>query len=220
MLVFNLISYAQNEGSASEVVSDLKKYNQFVIDHPEMKMVNLARIIPQLKVELIYATDANFTHVRMYPKNTNYTFMRQCTAEKLLAAAVEFERSGIGIKVWDAYRPYHVTQKFWDLIHDERYVANPSKGSGHNRGIAIDMTLYDLKTGKELDMPTGFDDFSEAAHHGYMILSEEKIKNREFLKKIMEGNGFKSFQTEWWHYYIPNPDKYPVMDITLKSLKN
>ena len=186
---------------------------------PDLRMVNLKENVPNINIKLIYATKENFTHVRMYPIKTNYTFIRKAAADKLSHVAIELSKMGLGIMVWDAYRPYRVTEKFWELIHDDRYVANPAKGSGHNRGIAIDMTLYDLKTGKELSMPTGFDDFTEAAHHGYMQLSEDKIRNRELLKNIMEKNGFKSFSTEWWHYYIPNPDEYPVMDLLLSDLK-
>ena len=93
----------------------------------------------------------------------------------------------------NTYRPYQVTVRFWKLIHDERYVANPQKGSGHNRGIAIDLTLYRLSDGIELEMPTGFDDFSVRAHHGYLQLEEKQIKNRELLRSVMEKHGFVRF---------------------------
>ena len=139
-------------------------------------------------------------------------------AKALAEAAAELRTLNLGFIIWDAYRPFHVTVKFWDLIHDERYVANPSKGSGHNRGIAVDLTLYDLSTGKELNMPTGFDDFSEYAHHGVILSDPEKIKNRELLKSIMEKHGFLKFETEWWHYYWPGGDKYDVMDIPFEKL--
>jgi D-alanyl-D-alanine dipeptidase len=132
--------------------------------------------------------------------------------------AAALKEKGLGIKVWDAYRPYQVTVRFWNLIHDERYVANPAKGSGHNRGIAIDLTLYNLSDGKELDMPTGFDDFSVRAHHGYMQLEEKQIQNRELLRAVMEKYGFVRFETEWWHYYWPGAEKFAVLDLPFRQL--
>ena len=129
------------------------------------------------------------------------------------------EALGLGLLIWDAYRPYSVTVRFWKLIHDERYVANPAKGSGHNRGIAVDLSLYHLSSGKALSMPTDFDDFSEKAHHGYAQLNQEQIKNRELLLSLMVKYGFKKFETEWWHYYWPDSEKYEILDIPFNKLK-
>ena len=189
------------------------------LKNPNLKMIELQKIIPNIKYELHYATKDNFTKVRLYPKNLTKTFLRKKPAEALAEAAKELSTMGIGFMIWDAYRPYSVTQKFWELIHDERYVANPAKGSGHNRGIAIDLTLIDLKTGEELNMPTKFDDFSEKAHHGFQHLSPIQIKNREILKSTMEKHGFLKFQTEWWHYYWPNGNDYDVLDLSFSKLK-
>jgi D-alanyl-D-alanine dipeptidase len=137
----------------------------------------------------------------------------------LTKVAIELEKTGMGILVWDAYRPHAATVKFWKLIHDERYVANPAKGSGHNRGIAIDMILYKLSSGDMIEMPTGFDNFSDTAHHDFMQLNKEKINNRSILKTIMEKNGFQSFQTEWWHYSWPNNKEYKVLNVPFKKIK-
>jgi len=202
-----------------KITSDINTLRQDILTDASLEMIELRKSIPTIEYDLKYATSDNFTHVRLYPEGLHCTFMRKEAVEALVKINHELAKKGISIKVWDAYRPYAVTQKFWDLIHDERYVANPSKGSGHNRGIAIDLTLIDVNTGKELDMPTEFDDFSERAHHGYMNLSPEKIKNREFLREIMEKNGFIKFDTEWWHYYLPNGDKYNVLDIPFEKLK-
>jgi D-alanyl-D-alanine dipeptidase len=201
------------------VISKIREYKKKILANPSLKMVELQKIIPNIKYELHYATTDNFTKVRLYPKNLTKTFLRKKPAEALAEAAKELSTMGIGFKIWDAYRPYSVTQKFWKLIHDERYVANPAKGSGHNRGIAIDLTLIDLKTGEELNMPTKFDDFSEKAHHGFQHLSPIQIKNREILKSTMEKHGFLKFQTEWWHYYWPNGNDYDVLDLSFSKLK-
>jgi len=205
--------------SAPTIISKNWELKKMTLKNPNLKMIELQKIIPNIKYELHYATKDNFTKVRLYPKNLTKTFLRKKPAEALAEAAKELSKMGIGFKIWDAYRPYSVTQKFWELIHDERYVANPAKGSGHNRGIAIDLTLIDLKTEEELNMPTKFDDFSEKAHHGFQQLSPMQIKNREILKSTMEKHGFLKFQTEWWHYSWPNKNEYDVLDLSFSKLK-
>lgn len=200
------------------VTDNMNELNLMVAKNPKMEMVELKKIVPNIKYDLRYAQKTNFTSHRLYPKRLKTTYLRKEAAIALMSVALELEQLGLGILVWDAYRPFSVTEKFWDLIHDERYVANPMKGSGHNRGIAIDMTIYDLKSGSPLDMPTGFDDFSEKAYHGYQNLTDNKIKNRDLLKSVMEKNGFIKFDTEWWHYSLPTPSKYDILDITFQRL--
>ena len=106
----------------------------------------------------------------------------------------------------------------WKLIGDERYVANPAKGSGHNRGLSVDLTIVDVKTGIEVDMGTDFDHFSDTAHHDFHSLSDEVIRNRKWLKAMMEEQGFKALPTEWWHYSWPNNRDYEVLDLKHKKL--
>jgi D-alanyl-D-alanine dipeptidase len=183
------------------------------------QLVELKQTIPLLRYDLKYASKENFTGKRMYPNNTQRTYLVKEAAFALKKVAIELEAKHLGILVWDAYRPFRTTVKFWRLIHDERYVANPAKGSGHNRGIAIDMTLFDLSTGELLEMPTGFDNFSDTAHHDFKLLDEKKITNRLLLKDIMEKYGFKSFETEWWHYSWPNNRNYEILNTSFKSLK-
>ena len=185
----------------------------------EKLLVELKSIVPNIRYELRYATKNNFTGKRIYPANTDQTYMISEAAEALKNISQVLSKSNLGIVVWDAYRPFNATVKFWNLIHDERYVANPAKGSGHNRGIAIDMSLYDLSNGKLVEMPTGFDNFSDTAHHDFMSLDNEKIKNRLFLKNLMEQYGFQSFQTEWWHYSWPNNKGYEILNIPFRKLK-
>jgi D-alanyl-D-alanine dipeptidase len=176
-------------------------------------------MVPGLVYDLRYATTNNFMKRLMYPAGTNITFMRLPAVKAMQQVQQELNKSGLGLKIFDAYRPFSVTVKFWELVHDERYTANPSKGSGHNRGIAADLTIINLKTGKELDMGTGFDNFTDSAHHAFTKLPEEVLQNRLLLKSTMEKYGFKAFDTEWWHYFLDNGSKYEILDIDFKKLK-
>ncbi len=202
-----------------KIIESTAEFKQSTIIEPKLRLVELKSIIPHIQYDLKYATKDNFTKVRLYPALTKHTYLRNDPAKALARAAKELEEKGLGILVWDAYRPYHVTVKFWNLIKDERYVAHPAKGSGHNRGIAIDMTVYDLKTGALLEMPTTFDDFSEKAHHGFEGITALQKANREMLRTIMEKHGFIKFQTEWWHYYWPNGEQYDVLDFSFNQIK-
>lgn len=184
----------------------------------EDQLIELKEIIPYLRYDLKYASNQNFTGKRVYPKNTQSSYLVKEAAQSLKNIAKELEAKNLGLLIWDAYRPYRATVKFWKMIHDERYVANPAKGSGHNRGIAVDLTLYEISTGELLEMPTGFDNFSDTAHHDFMLLAEKKIMNRQLLKNTMEKHGFKSLETEWWHYAWPNDRNYPIMNISFKRL--
>jgi D-alanyl-D-alanine dipeptidase len=107
----------------------------------------------------------------------------------------------------------------WEIVPDDRYAANPANGSGHNRGIAVDLTLTELKTGNKLPMPTDYDDFTDSAHHTFMELDSTVLANRNLLKGVMEHYGFKALETEWWHYSLPNAKYYPLMDISFKKLR-
>jgi D-alanyl-D-alanine dipeptidase len=207
------------EKNQLKVISSRDSLEMTIALDPLLEMMELKQLVPNIKYDLAYAQKSNFTKHRLYPKRLKSTYLRKEPALALSKIAEELADKGLGILVWDAYRPYFVTERFWKLIHDERYVANPIKGSGHNRGIAIDMTLYELSSGTLIDMPTGFDDFSENAHHGYQNISEINIKNREILKGVMEKNGFIKFETEWWHYSWPSPSKYDVLNIPFSQLK-
>ncbi|MCK5086862.1 MAG: M15 family metallopeptidase, partial [Melioribacteraceae bacterium] len=124
---------------------------------------------------------------------------------------------GIGIKIWDGYRPRAVQYLFWELYPNGTYIANPSSGSKHNRGGAVDLTLIDLSTGTELEMPTLFDDFSDKASHTYSSLPQEVINNRELLKDIlMNVAGLNIYSAEWWHYEVPGASSYPLLDFQMK----
>jgi D-alanyl-D-alanine dipeptidase len=182
-------------------------------------MVELRKVVPGIVYDLRYATKNNFMHRRMYPKNTNITFLRLPAALALREIQYELNAKGYGLKIFDAYRPYSVTVSFWELVKDPRYVAEPTKGSGHNRGLAVDCTILKLTDHKELDMGTGFDNFTDSAHHDFTRLPQEVLDNRKMFREIMEKYGFRAFETEWWHYYWPNDRNYEVLDIPFHKLK-
>ncbi len=180
------------------------------------KMVLVSRFVSPLQTEWFYATTHNFTHQVLYKHPQAY--LRLPAALALKKVADTLKTIGYGIKLFDAYRPYSVTQKMWTIVPDDNYAADPAKGSGHNRGIAVDLTLIDLKTGQELAMPTPFDNFSDTAHHSFMNLSKTVLQNRALLKNTMEQYGFIALPTEWWHYSLPNSKEYDLLDLDFREL--
>lgn len=208
-----------NNFTRPPVTSKWEEYRKQVKADSTKKMVEVKSVIPGIVYDLRYATLNNFMHRLMYPAGTNSTFLRMPAVNALQKVQKELNENGFGLKIFDAYRPYSVTVKFWELVKDERYVANPSKGSGHNRGIAIDLTIINVQTGRALDMGTGFDNFSDTAHHTFTQLPEEILQNRELLKSTMGKYGFNAYAEEWWHYSIPNSLKFEILDIDFKKLK-
>lgn len=201
------------------VISQWQEYQALVQQDSAQKMVELKTMMPGLVYDLRYAVENNFMHRRMYERGTTNTFLRLSVARALQQAEQELATKGMGLKIFDAYRPYSVTVKFWELVKDERYVANPAKGSGHNRGIAVDLTIINKATGKELDMGTGFDNFTDTAHHTFTGLTAVVLQNRQLLKTTMEKYGFKPLESEWWHYFIPESARFAILDIPFDKLK-
>ena len=184
---------------------------------PGFAMVAIKKIIPNIIIDLRYAGKNNFMHTQLYsPIHTAY--MREKAALQLDSVQQVLKKKGLGIKIFDAYRPYSVTEKMWMLVQDDQYAADPKKGSGHNRGVAVDLTLVDLKTKKEVEMGTGFDNFSDTAHHEFKQLPEFVSQNRLLLKSVMEQFGFKALDTELWHYSLPTARDYELLDIPFKDL--
>lgn len=200
------------------VMSTEAQHREAVANDSAARMLSLQKAIPGIVLDLRYATRNNFMHRRMYPKNTKQTFLRMPAAAALARVQNTLREKGYGLKIFDAYRPYGVTVSFWELVHDERYVANPNKGSGHNRGLAVDCTILSLATGRELDMGTGFDNFTDTAHHNFTQLPAAVLENRKLLRDLMISNGFQPFETEWWHYAWPNDRNYAVLDFSFDTL--
>jgi len=175
------------------------------------ELVDIQSFIPQIQVDLKYATTDNFTGQTVY--NFQCCLLHKQAALQLRNVQAELETLGLSLKVWDGFRPVAAQWKFWELVPDERYVSDPRKGGRHTRGTAVDLTLI-TKDGQELLMPSDFDDFSEKAHRNYREASEEAIKNREFLQEIMEKHGFVGLPTEWWHFDLIGWENYPPINIT------
>lgn len=176
---------------------------------PDTSFIRLADYSADFGYEMRYAGTNNFLETAVYPCGECYT--RAITARALLKANAELGKMGYRIRFFDCYRPNSVQYKMWEIMPNPQYVANPVKGSIHNRGGAVDITLETLD-GRKVDMGTDFDYFGPRAHHDHMDLPEEVLENRKRLKETMEGNGFWSIRTEWWHYNLNAASRYPVSD--------
>lgn len=199
------------------VINNIEQLQKTIDKNPSKIMIDLKKSNPSIILDLRYATINNFTKQKLYP-TLKTTYLREPAARALSVIQKELSEKGLGIKIFDAYRPYSVTEKLWEPVKDDRYAADPKKGSGHNRGIAVDLTLINLSTNAELDMGTGFDNFSDTAHHAFTNLPPAILHNRLLLKKIMERHGFKALDTEWWHYYLPNANEYELLNLNFKQL--
>lgn len=177
------------------------------------ELFDIQLFIPQIQVDMKYATAENFTG------QVVYTF-RDClllkeTIVQLGAVQAELETMGLGLKIWDGFRPMAAQWKFWELVPDPRYVGDPREGGRHTRGTTVDLTLI-TKEGNELPMPSAFDDFSEKAHANYQGATAEEMANRDLLRTVMEKHGFEGVPTEWWHFDLAGWENYPVIDLDPK----
>jgi D-alanyl-D-alanine dipeptidase len=180
---------AQNEMYSSPVKPEIA----------DTTFVNLRDFSKDFVYDMKYATEDNFLKAKVY--DCAECFLRLKTVKALIAANNDFIKRGYKIKLYDCYRPLSIQKKMWEIVSDPKYVADPKKGSIHNRGGAVDISIVDAN-GKEIDMGTSFDFFGIQASHKYNKFSKEILSNRKFLKKIMVKNGFNSFDSEWWHYNL------------------
>lgn len=178
-------------------------------------VVDVKKAVPDMIVAMQYATANNFTGKVLY--DCNRCFLTETTARKLAKAQMELKKQKLGLKVWDCYRPFSVQKLFWSLVPDPRYVADPAKGSRHNRGTAVDVTLVDSQ-GNELPMPTRFDDFSSRALRDNMDLPKQILKNRESLENAMGKAGFLPLPTEWWHFDDNEWQSFELLDIRFSDI--
>jgi D-alanyl-D-alanine dipeptidase len=196
----------------------LQEYKMSVKANPENELVNLAEFIPGIVLEIGYATTHNFTGKKIYTMARAYA--RKPVAEALKKIQADLKKQGLELKIFDGYRPYSATVMFYETYHDTTYVASPYKGSRHNRGCALDLTLIDSKTGKELQMPTEWDSFKKEAWPTTPVADPTIRKNRKTLIDAMEKHGFKVNASEWWHFDFVGWQKYAVMDIDFEELEN
>lgn len=198
------------------ITATTEAYILLVGNDSTKRLLDLQKAVPGIVLDIRYATSNNFTHKKVY--TSAKAFARLKVARALFQVERELAKTGLGLKVYDAYRPYAATLLFWDIIHDTAYVASPAGGSRHNRGCAVDVSLIDLKTGRELQMPTPFDDFTVKAGAGYTPVPEEAARNRKLLIDIMGKYGFSVYPSEWWHFDFKGWKEYELMDLSFEEL--
>lgn len=184
-------------------------------------LVEPSSLDQSLVLDIRYATEDNFTGKRVYPSAR--CFLRSDVAKRLLTVQENLRGQGLGLKIYDCYRPFSVQEAFWAIMPDERYVGKPARENGvivkssrHNRGAAVDVTLVDAH-GHELPMPTGYDDFSDKAHRNSLAASPEARRNSQALERAMQAQGFEPLPTEWWHFDGPGWQGFEPLDIPLPA---
>ncbi len=193
------------------------EYVQSQKANPEKLLIDLENYVPGLVLDIRYATKNNFTQSQIYKVAKAYA--RQPVAIALKQIQSDLKKQGLGIKIFDAYRPYKATVKFYEIYGDTTYVASPYRGSRHNRGCALDLTLIDLKTGEALKMPTEYDSFRKEAWPSTPVSDPLIRKNRKLLIDVMEKYGFQVNSSEWWHFDFKGWKNFEVMDIDFEELE-
>jgi len=181
-------------------------------------LVELAKLDPKIKLDIRYATNNNFLSIPVYSQPR--AFMQRPAAEALLRAHKKLMQMGYGLLIHDAYRPWYVTKIFWDVTPDDKkiFVADPTQGSRHNRGCAVDLSFYDLATGKPVEMVGVYDEMSERSYPGYPGGTSLQRWHRELLRTAMENEGFNVYEFEWWHFDYGDWRKYPILNLTFEQL--
>lgn len=219
LLVLSLTSCAQNKSQnpyGLSIVNSTADYKTSIKANPDNELIEIKKAIPSIVLDIRYATKNNFMNQVMYKQPR--AFARKPVVEQLKAIQSELVKKGYGLKIFDAYRPYAITIAFYEKASDKNFVANPNKGSKHNRGCAVDLTIIDLKTGKDVPMPTPYDSFEPAAAAHFNALPADIIKNRDFLIATMQAHGFKVIYNEWWHFDFTGWQDYDLMDIPFQKL--
>jgi len=189
-------------------------------DFRRPELVELIKLDPTLKLDIHYASKNNFLGTPLYTEAR--AFLQNPAAEAVARANRKLHQQGYGLLVFDAYRPWYVTKIFWDATPPAQhgYVADPSQGSRHNRGCAVDLTIYDLKTGQPIAMPSSYDEFSDSAHADYRGGTGEERAHRELLRTTMEAEGFTVYQNEWWHFDYKDWRQYPIMNVPFSEVRS
>lgn len=182
-------------------------------------LVELIKLDDSIKLDIRYATDNNFVGKKIYQETR--AFLQRLAAASVVKIHQELKKQGLGLVIFDGYRPLSATKLFWEITlgSKKKFVASPKHGSRHNRGCAVDLSLFDLQTGKNLDMPTNFDDFTPRAAIDYNDATEQQRTNREILRKVVEANGFKVYSAKWWHYDFQNCPESRILNIPFSEIK-
>lgn len=198
------------------IQTTLEELRQSVAVDSNKRMVQLSQYIAGIVLDIKYAGTANIFYEQLY--KSPHAFVRLPVAKALAAVQKDMLQAGYALKIYDAYRPYSITCRMFERLPDTVYMGLPRTGSKHNRGIAVDLTLIDLKSGKELEMPTPFDALVYAAHPDFQDLPAHILQNRELLKTIMRKHGFEVDPVEWWHYNFKAAKDFELMDINPELL--
>lgn len=220
VLVFVCLAQGQTLKSnpyGLDIVQTIQQYDSCLIDNKNNELVDVEKYIPSIVLDIRYATKNNFTNQIIYSKPK--AFLRLPAAEALLQVQKELLRQNLGLKIFDAYRPYQATVKFYQVIPDSNFCANPKYGSRHNRGCAVDVTLIYLNSQKEVEMPTDYDDFTAKANPNDPDVTKNVRNNRERLITVMAKYGFSVYPTEWWHFDFQDWQNYKLMDISFEELE-
>jgi len=197
-----------------QVVPDAATYQRMIRTDPDKRLVDIESL--GIPIDIRYATANNFMKKPLYPVAKAY--LRAPAAAALAAVEHDLASRGLGVKVFDGYRPYRVTEAMWEPIRNPDFVADPAKGSRHNRGAAVDLTLIDLATGAELPMPTPYDDFTMRARQDFNDLPADALVNRSILREVMTRYGFDPLPSEWWHFDFKGWERFELMDVPLEKL--
>lgn len=182
-------------------------------------LVELVKLDSTIKLDIRYATAKNFMRRPIYSQAR--AFLQLPAAQALVRIHRKLRRQGFGLLIFDGYRPWSVTKKFWDETPPEKrtFVANPAEGSRHNRGCAVDLSLYELKSGREIIMPSAYDDFSEKASPTFKGGSSRQRMFRDLLRRAMESEGFTVNSGEWWHFDYQEWKEFGILDVPFELLK-
>ena len=188
-------------------------------DKREADLIELVKLDKTIKLDIRYARADNFVGRAVYTEAR--AFLQKPAAEAVVRVHRKLKKLGLGLMIFDGYRPWAVTKLFWEVTPEDKrkFVANPATGSRHNRGCAVDLSSYDLKTKKLVDMPSDFDEFTERASPDYKGASEIQTKNRDLLRKMMEAEGFTVNKNEWWHFDCKDWQDYAIYDIAFSEIK-
>jgi D-alanyl-D-alanine dipeptidase len=181
-------------------------------------LVELVRLDSTIRLDIRYATKNNFLGRAVYKESR--AFLQRPAAEALARVNAALRAQGYGLVVFDGYRPWKVTKVFWDSTPADKkeFVADPAKGSRHNRGCAVDLTLYDLKANQQVRMPSEYDEMTERSHINYACGSAEARRLRDLLRAAMEAEGFAVYEPEWWHYDYKDWKQYPILNISFAKI--